>query len=443
MSRLVVLSHRMLRPGDTTPHAGGLARSVQAAVEDHDGVWVGAPVACSEGYLGFSNDVLWPTLHGFAAPASETSPETRHAAYRAASRAWAGALAPQLHANDLVWIHDYQLLPLAAALRDHGHRGRVGFFLHVPFPDLAQWRRLPMHGALLRDLLACDLIGFQTAGDRERFTAAIEAFCSDRRDIQTGVYPVGVDIDRLRARVPAAAHESITQIERWLAGRTLVAGVDRLDYTKGLSQRIAAYDEWLGAHPTGAAGTAFVQVAPPSRLPLPAYVETTATLVQAVQRCNARHAQGASEPVLLLQQPLPHDAVLGLLATARVACVTPLRDGMNLVAQEFVAVQPDADPGVLILSRGAGVAGALGAALQVDGDDPAGISAALQRALHMPLAERQQRMALLQAALRRQSLTDWHTRFVADLARCGRQNARLQRRSTQPASPALTLPTGT
>jgi trehalose 6-phosphate synthase len=461
MSRLVALSHRVLRPDDATPHAGGLARAVQAAVAAHDGVWFGcehgtggAALAAHEaGYLGFSNDVLWPMLHGFALPDSEVPVATRYAGYCAHNRAWASALAPRLRATDLVWIHDYQLLPLGAALRDRGYRGRIGLFLHVPFPEPGQWRRLPMHRSLLRDLLACDLLGFQTTGDRDRFLDAVAATPGlafrqgevvqlvDGRRVRTGVYPVGVDVERLRARLQHAPSTALARYAPWLAGRRLVAGVERLDYTKALPQRIAAYAHWLRARPEAAAHTAFVQVAPPSRLPLPAYARATAAVVQAAEACNAPHRGAGVEPLLLVRQALPHDDVLALLAAARVACVTPLRDGMNLVAQEFVAVQSQADPGVLVLSRGAGAASTLTSALQVDGDDPVAISAALARALQMPLIERQQRLAALRAALRRHGLADWHTRFVADLARSNGARLERQRSSTRPASPAVTMPT--
>lgn len=463
MSRLVALSHRRLRPDDTAPQPGGLARSVHAAVAAHAGAWFGCDdsrataqsTQRAAAHIGFSNDVLWPLLHGLPPPQSDVPLAVRHAGYRALNRAWAGEVAPQLRATDLVWIHDYQLLPLAAALRDCGHAGRIGFFLHVPFPGIADWQRLPMHAALLRDLLACDLLGFQTAADRERFVAAavtatgvlsIDAGTlrlADGRRVRTGVYPVGVDVDGLRDRLAQARTARAAPLAGWLAGRRLVAGVDRLDYTKGLPQRIAAYEQWLQAQPAAASHTAFVQVAAPSRLPLPAYVRTAHELARAVAACNDRHRGAAHEPVCLVQQALPHDDVLALLASARVACVTPLRDGMNLVAQEFVAVQPQADPGVLILSRGAGAACTLTAALPVEGGDPGSIRAALDRALQMPLDERRQRMAALQAALRRHSLRDWHARFVSDLRHCDGPRAPRQRSSTQPASPALTAPIAT
>ncbi len=463
MSRLVALSHRVLRQDDATPHAGGLVRAVQAAVAAHDGVWLGcedtsdgtAPAAHDDGYLGFSNDVLWPTLHGFAPPASEAPLATRYAAYCARNRAWARELTPQLRLTDLVWIHDYQLLPLAAALRAGGHRGRIGFFLHVPFPEPDVWRSLPMHNALLRDLLACDLLGFQTADDQQRFLTTAGATAdvvscagtvlelAAQRRVHTGVYPVGVDMERLRARLPHTGPGHATPFAPWLAGRRLVAGVDRLDYTKALPQRIAAYAHWLQAEPGRTSDTAFVQVAPPSRLPLPAYTRAAAEVARAAAACNAPYREAGSEPLRLVQHALPHDLVLALLAAARVACVTPLRDGMNLVAQEFVAVQSLADPGVLILSNGAGVASTLSSALRVDGGDTAAISAALDCALRMPLAERQQRLLALQMALRRHSLTAWHTRFVDDLARTERARRPSQRSCTEPAASALTVPTAT
>ncbi len=482
MSRLVAISHRVQLPDDA-PSAGGLARSVHAALSARGGLWFGwdgticetaaalprarraanidyltlplAPGLHTDAYLGFSNDVLWPTLHGMAPPPSAVPLALRAAAYRATSRAWAAVLQPQLRAGDLVWIHDYQLLPLAAALRERGHAGPIGFFLHVPFPAPAQWRSLPMHAELLRALLRCDLLGFQTAQDLANFRAAAAvsagsalAFDGDAirfgpRRILTGVYPVGVDVSALRQRSAEHSRRSGQPAQDWLGGRRLVAGIDRLDYTKGLLERIAAYAAWLQRHPGAAAQTGFVQVTPPSRTALPAYARTQAALEHAVAACNAQHRSATRDPVLLLQQALPHDSVLALLAAAQVACVTPLVDGMNLVAQEFVAVQRAADPGVLLLGRGAGAAQLLTDALLVDAGDPAALSAALTRALQMPLAERQRRLAGMQAALLRQSLAAWHERFLGDLAACGARRMRTQRSVTVPGAAAVTVPTGT
>lgn len=482
MSRLVAVSHRVQLPDDA-PSAGGLVRSVQAALSARGGLWFGwdgtvcdaasvrpyarhvanveyltLPLASglhADAYLGFSNDVLWPTLHGMTPPPSAVPLAIRCAAYRAASRAWAAPLQSRLRTGDLVWIHDYQLLPLAAALRERGHAGPIGFFLHVPFPALAQWRSLPMHAELLGALLRCDLLGFQTAQDLANFRQAVAAtrggalslepagIRHGQRLIATGVYPVGVDVNALRVRSLDSGARGGSPVHDWLGGRTLVAGVDRLDYTKGLLERVAAYEAWLQQHPGAAAQTGFVQVTPPSRTALPAYARTQVALARAIDSCNARHRSTNRNPILLLQQALPHDSVLALLAAARVACVTPLVDGMNLVAQEFVAVQRAADPGVLLLGRGAGAAHLLTDALLVDARDPAAISVALAQALRMPLAERQRRLAGMQAALHRHSLTAWHERFVADLEACGASRLRAQRSVTYPGPSAVTLPTGT
>jgi trehalose 6-phosphate synthase len=482
MSRLVAVSHRVQLPDDA-PRAGGLARSVLAALSARGGLWFGwdgsicetaaalprarrvanvdyltLPLAAgqhTDAYLGFSNDVLWPTLHGIAPPPSAVPLPVRAAAYRATSRAWAAVLQPRLRADDLVWIHDYQLLPLAAALRERGHTGPIGFFLHVPFAAPAQWRGLPMHAELLHALLHCDLIGFQTAQDHANFRAAAattpgcalsferDAIRHGRRLIATGVYPVGVDVDALRQRAAVAGGRGCDAVQHWLGNRRLVAGIDRLDYTKGLLQRIAGYDTWLRQQPGAAAQTGFVQVTPPSRTALPAYARTRAALASAVEACNAQHRAASRDPMLLLQQALPHDAVLALLAAAQVACVTPLVDGMNLVAQEFVAVQLAANPGVLLLGRGAGAAQLLTDAVLVDAGDPAAISTALTQALRMPLAERQRRLAGMQAALHRQSLRAWHERFLGDLEAAAPAHQRSQRSVTYPGASAVTVPTGT
>lgn len=446
MTRLVAVSNRVALPGMAAT-AGGLAIGLAATLRARGGLWFGwsgdvAPEGSDattqrhraagvdfvtlplrrdehrDFYQGFCNRQLWPLLHGFDPPAALPREQL---AYARVNQRYANALRPWLQHDDLIWVHDFHLMPLCRELRRLGVTQRIGFFLHVPFAAPAQWQRLAGGAGLLDALLAHDVIGFQTARDLEHFRAAVAlhrgpaAFGPDgslhlgTRRIQLGVWPIGVDVDALRSAAGQGNPPAPGVAE------PLVVGLDRLQASKGLEVRLQAWSQLLDDAP--ASGTRFscLQVVASSQTDSPEQALLRRRLRRAAAGLCARHGSADWRPLRLLEGTLAHPDALALLRHARVACVTPLRDGMNLVAKEFVAVQDPEDPGVLVLSQHAGAACELTAALRVDPADPQAIARALRHALEMPRGERRARHAAMLAALRRQDLAAWHGGFLSSL----------------------------
>ncbi|HKE45717.1 MAG TPA: trehalose-6-phosphate synthase [Steroidobacteraceae bacterium] len=380
-----------------------------------------------EGYYnGYANSTLWPLFHYLMR--SFRYAERQHDAYRAVNRTFAAHLVPLLQPDDLIWVHDYHLIPLAECLRELAVTQPIGFFLHIPFPHIEMLRVLPAYAELLRELVAYDVVGFQTENDLRSFLAGIEyvwgrdAITADGRvtigvrTIRTGVFPIGIDVAGVEAAATAAAQgDAVKRLSASLLGRKLMVGVDRLDYSKGLIERFAAYQTFLESYPENLGKITFMQVAPLSRTDVRAYAEIRQTLEQSAGRINGRFADADWTPIRYLNRNVPHSALMGFLRAAQVALVTPARDGMNLVAKEFVAAQDPADPGVLILSPLAGAARELSGAIQVNPYDAKGLAHAMQSALAMPLAERRDRHAGMMEVLRRNDVAAWHKRFLAAL----------------------------
>lgn len=359
-------------------------------------------------YLGFCNTTLWPLLHSFA----EALPyrATQYAAYKRMNQRYARELAPLLQPDDLIWVHDYHLLELGQELRKAGCRQPSGLFLHTPFPTPDVLSALPGYRQLLLAMLTYDLVGFQTEADEDAFRRAVAEPLGHEALASTGVFPIGVDIDAIQ-------REAALNVP--LPGRKLILGIDRLDYTKGIVERVHAYDRFLDEHPARRKQVSFLQIAAPTRTEVPAYRYAGRSLEEAIEHTNARFGQPDWTPVRYVNQIFAHDHLLGLMRSADVGLVTPLRDGMNLVAKEFVAAQDPADPGVLILSTFAGAARELTSAVLVDPHDLAGTAAVIEQALSMPIAERRERHQAMLHVLRQNSLQAWHTRFVESLARTG------------------------
>jgi trehalose 6-phosphate synthase len=454
VSRLVVVSNRLTIPGHSTS-PGGLAVGVLAALRQSGGVWLGWSGTTSETpaeepesiekdgiryvtidlprepfelyYNGFCNSTLWPLHHYFQGAFRYDARE--FGAYMAINRLFAAAVLREIAADDLVWIHDYQLMPLAAQLRAQGVQNRLGFFLHIPYPNIALLRVLPVYAELVRDLCQYDLLGFQTAEDLEGFQTAVHSVFRDEaviggdyielagRRVRVGVFPIGVDVDAIATHAAAAARED-DQVKRLLAGllgRKLMIGVDRLDYSKGLVQRFASYRTLLESTPELLGNVAFIQIAPLSRTDVPAYADIRDALEHAAGRTNGQYADTDWTPLRYLNKDFPHETLSGFLRVANVAVVTPLRDGMNLVAKEFVAAQDAEDPGVLVLSSMAGAARELNDALLVNPYDRSAVALALRQALAMPLAERRSRHDAMLKILRSNSISSWCNGFIARL----------------------------
>jgi len=453
LRRLVAVSNRVSIPKRGTA-AGGLAVGLLEAMQARGGTWFGWNGETTQGrpgpselvtqgpvgyltttlseseyrdyYLGFCNSVLWPLFHFFIGEFRYS--EAQYEAFQRVNQRMACELVEHLRDDDLIWVHDYHLIPMARKLRDAGARQPVGFFLHIPFPSFEVLRVLPVHAELLQSLLAYDVIGFQTAADLAAFRVGVcaiwpEAGIADdcivvgNRRVVTVVNPIGVDVDTVQAQAAEAMHtEECRRMVAGLLGRRLMVGVDRLDYSKGLVQRFRAYERFLETHPENCNRVTFMQIAPLSRTDVRAYSEIRRELEQATGRTNGRFGDTDWTPIRYLNRNFPRDTLMGFLRNALIGIVTPLRDGMNLVAKEFVSAQDPADPGVLVLSSLAGAARELDAAVLVNPYDSRGVAHAIQLALNMPLGERRERHHSMLAILRKHSLQAWHGRFVDTLA---------------------------
>jgi trehalose 6-phosphate synthase len=462
LSRLVIVSNRVALPREKAARAGGLAVALREALSRSGGLWFGwsgeitagppadephvmragkivyATVDLSEAdyqdfYVGFANGMLWPLFHyrlglsNFRRQAYE--------GYVRVNAAFARQLAPLLQPDDLVWVHDYHFIPLGAELRKLGVRNRIGFFLHIPFPMPELLVALPVHKRLIADLCCYDLVGFQTeedvralhryvleeAGGRISAGQVIETFGQSTR---VAAFPIGIDTERfVELAEKAAQSEETMRLRDSLAGRGLVIGVDRLDYSKGLTQRLEAFQELLTRWPEHKSRVTFMQVAPVSRGELAQYRALRREIEGLAGRVNGKFSEFDWTPVRYLNKPLPREVLAGFFRASRVGLITPIRDGMNLVAKEFVAAQDPSDPGVLVLSRFAGAARELRDALIVNPYDIDEVAAAMHTALTMPLEQRIARWTTMMNVVGRNTITVWRERFLDALARMPAQAA--------------------
>jgi len=442
MSRLVVVANRVPDPRERGATAGGLAVALKDALARRDTLWFGWSGATAQEtgttpnqvqagrtlyatldlgeadyrhyYRGFSNDALWPVLHyrlGIARFSRED-----WIGYRRVNAAFAAALAQMLRPDDTVWVHDFHLFLLAAELRALGCRQRIGFFLHVPFPPRQVFLGLPNADAVLHAMAALDVIGMQTEDDAENLRGALAGAGEHEAASRVAVFPIGMDaagFANLAAR--RFRTREVAQLRESLAGRALAIGVDRLDYTKGLPQRIAGFGKLLQRFPRHRGKVTFLQVAAISRGDVATYRALRRELDESVGRINGQYAEPDWGPIRYITRAVARPTLAGYMRLARIGLVTPLRDGMNLVAKEFVAAQDPEDPGVLVLSRFAGAAVELDGALLVNPLDPDDIAEALDAALAMPAEERLARWRGMDAAVRSGSAAVWARRFLAVL----------------------------
>jgi trehalose 6-phosphate synthase len=452
MSRLVVVSNRVAVPGISS--AGGLAVALQAALEETGGMWFGwsgkidaeqsgkthevehgniryVTVDLSrrdhdDYYNGFANRTLWPLLH-FRVDLVDYSRVT-YAAYRRVNALFAEKLAPLLRDDDLVWVHDYHLIPMAKLLRELGVRCKLGFFLHVPMPSSDLLAALPQHQRLFEGLSSYDLIGFQTGRDLERFQDYVRLFGRGRviengiletehgRRLRAGAFPISIDTGHIASQAAVAVNKpAVRRLAASLSGRALAIGVDRLDYSKGLPERFRAFGRFLKRHPEHRGKLTYLQIAPVSRGEVVEYQQLRSELEQLAGHINGAHAEPDWTPVRYVNRNYPHPSLTGFYRIARVGLVTPLRDGMNLVAKEFVAAQNADDPGVLVLSTFAGAARELDSALLVNPYDLDGVADAIATAVTMPLAERRERWQAMMTLLREHDVTAWRRSYLKAL----------------------------
>lgn len=480
MSRLVVVSNRVATPTESKGSAGGLAVGVFGALKDTGGVWFGwsgdivadaeanaGPEIVQEGavtfatvglsrrdydqyYRGFSNAMLWPVFHYRNDLARYDRQE--YAGYRRVNAWLAQQLLPLLQPEDVIWVHDYHLIPFAEALRLAGVKNRIGFFLHIPFPAPQVLINIPPHDELVKSLCCYDVVGFQTEPDLVAFSdyivrqahgkatpdpvpgaapGASPQQASQRPDptkvpgysveaygrtLRAGVYRIGVFPDDIAAQAKRyETRKDVRELKQSLKDRKLIMSVDRLDYSKGIAERFRAFERLLETAPELQSAVSLVQVAPPTRADVQTYQHIRQNLEYEAGRINGRFAGLDWTPIRYLNRRYDRWVLMSLFRASQVGFVTPLRDGMNLVAKEYVAAQDPDDPGVLILSRFAGAAAELDAALIVNPHDILDMSEALQRALTMPLDERRDRYRRMLEALRKNDLGVWRDTFLDDL----------------------------
>ena len=449
MARLVVVSNRVGVP-DGSARAGGLEVAIRAALRRRGGIWFGwsgrvaetpalpktenqdnisyvtvdlRKADYEEFYNGFANRVLWPILHYRLDLAEFTRRDL--GGYLRVNEFFARNLENMLRPEDTIWVHDYHLIPFAKALRDRGHKNRIGFFLHIPFPPPEILTALPNHERLIPALGHFDLVGFQTETDASNFARYLanecglrringDRFIIDGRVVEVGVFPVGVETETF-ARLARRAVGSgfVREVLESLSGRSMIIGVDRLDYSKGIAERMNAFERFLTNFPDWRGKVTYLQITPRSRTDIPEYAAMARQVGEAVGRINGAFGEASWTPVRYINKAHSRSALAGLYRAARAALVTPLRDGMNLVAKEYVAAQNPEDPGVLILSRFAGAARECAAALLVNPYDPEGVAIAIDRALSMPLTERRQRYEHNFRVLVQNDIRHWAERFLA------------------------------
>ncbi|MBL9015366.1 MAG: trehalose-phosphatase [Myxococcales bacterium] len=448
--RFLVMSNRT--PAVTqgrTREVGGLVSALEPALRDADGVWLGwsgqvrehgsrvvvddavqpararfdLPATVREQfYAGFCNSVLWPLFHGFPSRVRANAQDWE--AYLTANERYAGHALELTRRDATLWVHDYHLLLAARSLRARGHQGRIGLFLHIPFPAYEVLSTIPWAGELVEGMLAHDLVGFQTASSAASFLAAARTVRGavvdgwsvrhGGRTTQVGVY--AATIDPAGFRTPAEDAPEVAGLRASLGSRRLILGVDRLDYSKGIPERLAAFERLLERSPDWHGRVVFLQVSVPSRAEIPDYAELREKVEALVGRINGRFGETDWVPVRYLYRSYEHRVLAQLYRLADVALVTPLRDGMNLVAKEFVVAQDPARPGVLVLSQFAGAAETLTDALVTNPFHPEGLAADLDQALRMPEGERVHRHRMLSAALEREGdARVWARRFLDDL----------------------------
>ncbi|KFI30595.1 trehalose-6-phosphate synthase [Haematobacter massiliensis] len=477
MSRLVVVSNRVPLPDKHgNPPPGGLAVAVHAALRDQGGIWMGwsgravadtedvrvtvreqGRIAYSlmdltetdveEYYNGFANRVLWPIFHGRVDLAEYARREM--AGYFRVNRLFADQLVPMLRPDDTIWVHDYHLIPLAEELRQRGVKNRIGFFLHIPWPPADILFAMPVYEAVLSGLSAYDLVGFQTDYDMDNFIGCLQREGSGSllgdgeavaygRQFRVGAFPIGMETEEFANLSRASVGKpGVRDLLRSLHGRRLIIGVDRLDYSKGIPNRIDAYERFLKRHPDFRGEVTFLQVTPKSRSDVPEYRTMQEAVAAQAGRVNGDNGAVDWTPIRYINQSLKRPVLAGLYRVAQVGFVTPLKDGMNLVAKEYVAAQDPADPGVLVLSRFAGAAREMVEALLINPYDIDATANALARALSMPLEERTERWSAMMDRLRAYDVHHWCRDYLGTLAKVERPSgAALPQDAPETANPA-------
>jgi len=450
MSRLIVISNRVTAATGEGGAQGGLAVALTAALRESGGIWFGwsgeqtdqftghinftrndgvttATIDLEEQdideyYNGYANRTLWPLFH-YRIDLAEYERDFA-LGYQRTNERFAETVIPLIEPDDAIWVQDYHMFPLGDELRKRGVRNRIGFFLHIPWPPRRLLTTLPEAQTLVEALLGYDVIGFHTHewldsfGDyaRDELGGVIDennVLTVGGRQVQLIACPIGSDAAEFAALAASPrARETHERVHNSVVGRALIVGVDRLDYSKGLEERFLGYERFLIDNPGERKEVTFLQIAPPSRGGVETYQRIRNTLEGLAGRINGEHAGLDWVPIRYVNQGYPRDVLAGVFRASRIGLVTPLRDGMNLVAKEYVAAQNPADPGVLILSRFAGAAEQMPEALLVNPHSAEEISDAIGRALAMPLDERIRRWQILMEGVTNQDVIWWRKKFT-------------------------------
>lgn len=451
MSRLIVISNRVSRP-TKEGNQGGLAVALAQALRESRGIWVGwsgevtdnftghigfhedegvktATIDLEEQdideyYNGYANKTLWPLFH-FRIDLAEYARDFE-GGYNRVNQRFADTTSPLIEPEDIIWVHDYHMIPLGDMLRRRGHQNRIGFFLHIPWPPTRLLVSLPHHTKLVQTMFAYDVVGFHTEEWLESFRHYVEREMGGTvdgdyvtlgdRTIQAIACPIGINAQAFaEAAVSDAAVDMREQVRRSLQDRAMIVGVDRLDYSKGLEERFNGYNRFLKDHPEQHRKVVLTQIAPPSRGEVESYQQIRAALDAQAGRINGAFSDVDWTPIRYVNQGYPRDKLAGIYRAARIGLVTPLRDGMNLVAKEYVAAQDPDDPGVLILSRFAGAAAQLKDALLINPYSPEEMSDAILKGLRMPLEERRRRWRSMMDCVTEQDISWWRQCFTERL----------------------------
>ena len=453
MARVFIISNRVAVPNPARAvHAGGLEVALRATLKRRQCVWLGwsgdvkpageagtetienagntyivtdlSEEDYQEYYNGFANRVLWPILH-YRIDLAEFSRRDL-TGYLRVNEHFAEELDKVLKPDDVVWVHDYHLIPLAKALRARGRDNRIGFFLHIPFPPPEFLTAMPNHERLIPSLCEYDLVGFQTDDDAANFARYLAKECgmpahiqrgtrTGPRAMRIGTFPVGVETQEFNRIARKAVRSPFVQRVIGSVSGKMMIGVDRLDYSKGLPLRLEAFESFLVNNPQFRGNVTWLQITPKSRSTIQEYAEMEREIEASAGRINGTYGDVSWTPVRYTNRAYSRTVLSGLYRSARVGLVTPLRDGMNLVCKEYVAAQDAEDPGVLILSRFAGAAAEFGAALLVNPYDPETVGAAIARAFVMPRDERIARHRQLMESLLKNDIATWGDRFLGAL----------------------------
>ena len=457
-NRLPIVLRREEREWKLRPSSGGLVTALAPILRDRGGSWIGwmgtsgfpepeidellrkgsqragydlravylAPEEVEGHYYGFSNEIIWPLFHDLQSRCNFEP--TYWKSYLEVNRRYSEVILKNATPSDYIWVHDYHLMNIARELRDMGIKSRIGFFLHIPFPAPDIYLKLPWRFEILRALLSYDLIGFQTMRDRRNYLQCIRTLVEETsiqgrgqvvkvryegREVRVGSFPISIDFDEFAdlASMPEVADKA-RHIHERLPNRQIVLGVDRLDYTKGIPYRLEAFRNLLIRHPELRRKITLIQIVVPSREKIPEYNDLKREIERMVGEINGQFTRSDWVPIRYIYRTLERPNLLAYYRAAEIALITPLKDGMNLIAKEYCASNLE-ETGVLILSEFVGAAAQLQrGALLVNPYDIEGVADAIHRAFVMGGEERKSRMKKLRQSIRKQGISWWVDSFL-------------------------------